>query len=102
MTAVYEVQIKSLCPPEGYLLIEVRDEKEVADLTRRFLTNGSPDDFEKSLRVLHMAFDDAIGCGQYEIESIRPVELRESSFPVLKREDIEALDCPVEEIQRPV
>src|SRR6266478_9255020 len=99
----YEVQIKSLCPPEGYLLVEGRDRQEAADLLRRFLTNGSPDDFEKGLRVLQMPFEDAIGCGQYEIGSIRPVEVRpEGRFPILKREDIEALDCLVEEIQRPV
>src|SRR6266436_2201892 len=67
---IYEVQINSLCPPQAYLRLEAHDEHEAADLTRRFLSNGSADDFEKALRVLHLPFDDAIGIGQYEIDSI--------------------------------
>src|SRR4051812_5029416 len=99
----YEITITSLCPPQAYLRLEAHNEQEAAALTERFLKNGSADDFEKALRVLHMAFDDVIACEQYEICNIRPVELRsESEFPVLKREDVEALDAPVDDIELPV
>jgi hypothetical protein len=96
----YEVQIKSLCPPQAYLRLEAHSKEEAADMTQRFLRSGSPEDFEKALRVLHMAFDDAIGCGQYEIGNIRPVEtLPEGGLPVLKREDIEGLGTSLEETE---
>src|SRR5579862_6175512 len=100
MKTVYEIQIKSLCPPQAYLRLEVHDEHEAADLTHRFLRSGSADDFEKALRVLHMPMEDAIGCGQYEISNIRSVEiLPEGDFPVLKREEIEALEASVEQME---
>jgi hypothetical protein len=97
MKTVYEVQIKSRCPPEGYLSVEAEDENEAADLIRRFLENGSPENFEKALRVLHMPFEDAIGCGQYEVVSVRKVEIRPGEFPVLKRGEIEALETSVDD-----
>jgi hypothetical protein len=85
-----KLKIKSLCPPEAYLRLEAHDGNEAADLTRRFLRNGSAEDFEKALRVLHMPFEDAIGCGQYEVGRVRPVEVLPGASSVLKRKDIEA------------
>jgi hypothetical protein len=96
MPIIYEVQIKSLCPPEGFLRVEAHDEDEAADLTRTFLTSGSPDDFAKAFRVLHMPFEDAIGCGQYEVVSVTPVEILPGDFPTLKRGDIEKLETSVD------
>jgi hypothetical protein len=100
MKTVYEIQIKSLCPPQAYLRLEVHDQNEAADLTHRFLRNGSSDDFEKGVRVLHMPFEDAIGCGQYELGTMRPLEiLSEGDFPIMNREDIEALEASVEQME---
>jgi hypothetical protein len=97
MPKIYEVQIKSLCPPEGFLRVEAHDENEAADLTHTFLTSGSPDDFEKALRVLHMQFTDAIGCGQYEVGCVSPVEIFPGEYPVLKREYIEGLETSMDD-----
>jgi hypothetical protein len=99
MKIAYEVQIKSLCPPQAYLLLEAHDEDEAAGMTHKFLRNGSSDDFEKALRVLHLPFNDAIACGQYELGDIHLVDAPENDSPVLKQEDIEAIEASVEEME---
>jgi hypothetical protein len=99
MKTVYEVQIKSLCPPQAFLRLEAHDNAEAADLTHRFLRNGCSEDFDNVLRILHLPLEDAIGCGQYEIGSIRPVEvIAEPGFPILKRWH-KALETSVEEME---